>query len=63
VVQIILNKGDINMKLKELRQELEQWDGEMEVTVLDQERNEYDFVGITMLSGKYFEPKLAIKFE
>ena len=51
------------MKLKELRQELEQWDGEMEVTVLDQERNEYKFDGVTMLSGRYFEPKIAIKFE
>jgi hypothetical protein len=51
------------MKLKDLRQELEQWDGEMEVTVLDEERNEYEFAGVTMLSGRCFEPKLAIKFE
>lgn len=51
------------MKLKELRQELELWDGEMEVTVLDEERHEYEFAGITMLSRRSSEPKLAIKFE
>lgn len=49
------------MKLWELRNELELYDGEMEVIVLDEERNAYDFGGIT-IDNRDREPTLALKY-
>lgn len=50
------------MKLWELRNILDEYDGEMEVIVLDYERNAYDFEGIT-IDHRDEEPTLALKFE
>lgn len=50
------------MKVYELRNELEQYDGEMEIIVLDYERNAYDFTGIT-IDTRDKEPTLALKYD
>jgi len=50
------------MKLWELRNILDECDGEMEVIVLDWERNAYDFNGVT-IDYRDKEPSLALKFK
>lgn len=50
------------MKVRELVEELELLDEEMEIVVLDWENNAYDFKGIGF-DNRGRETKLALKFE
>lgn len=49
------------MKLKDLRIILDEYDGEMEIIVIDSERNYYDFEGIT-IDCRDKEVTLALKY-
>lgn len=60
-MNIILYKELFKIKVWELREQLEIYDGEMEVIISDEERNVYDFEGIE-IDIREREPKLAIKY-